>query len=150
MRVIGFLSSQSPDPSAHLVAAFRQGLNEIGFTEGQNVAIEYRWAAGLYLNSPLSKVTGRYWSDHHEDARPLYLPADAHFAGCIRASVWAIPPSQCQNTALSGRRYNARGCRPPGCVRNDLVCEAQIDRLVFVVNLCPGGWKHRCQRQHSN
>jgi putative ABC transport system substrate-binding protein len=42
MRVIGFLSSQSPDPSAHLVAAFRQGLNEIGFIEGQKVAIEYR------------------------------------------------------------------------------------------------------------
>jgi hypothetical protein len=48
MRVVGFLSSQSPDPSAHLVAAFRQGLNEIGFIEGQNVAIEYRWAEGRY------------------------------------------------------------------------------------------------------
>jgi putative ABC transport system substrate-binding protein len=52
MRVIGFLSSQSPDPSAHLVAAFRQGLNGIGFIEGQNVAIEYRWAEGLYDQLP--------------------------------------------------------------------------------------------------
>ena len=52
MRVIGFLSSQSPDPSAHLVAAFRQSLNEIGFIEGQNVAIEYRWAEGLYDQLP--------------------------------------------------------------------------------------------------
>ncbi len=52
MRVIGFLSSQSPDPSAHLVAAFRQGLNGIGFIEGQNVAIEDRWAEGLYDQLP--------------------------------------------------------------------------------------------------
>ena len=44
--VIGFLSGESPDTSTHLVTAFRQGLNEVGFVEGQNVAIEYRWALG--------------------------------------------------------------------------------------------------------
>jgi putative tryptophan/tyrosine transport system substrate-binding protein len=42
--VIGFLNSGSPAPYAPMVAAFRQGLKEIGYSEGQNVAIEFRWA----------------------------------------------------------------------------------------------------------
>lgn len=44
LPLIGFLSGASPAPFAHLVAAFRQGLGDSGFVEGQNVAIEYRWA----------------------------------------------------------------------------------------------------------
>ena len=46
MPVVGFLSSTSPVARAHLVTAFRQGLFETGYVEGQNVAIEYRWARG--------------------------------------------------------------------------------------------------------
>src|SRR6478752_9244712 len=48
MPVIGFMSSVSAAPSAHLVAAFRDGLKAIGFVEGQNVAIDFRWADGQY------------------------------------------------------------------------------------------------------
>jgi putative ABC transport system substrate-binding protein len=44
MPVVGFLRMTSAADSAHLAAAFRQGLKESGFTEGQNVAIEYRYA----------------------------------------------------------------------------------------------------------
>ena len=48
-RVIGFLHLGSPEPVAlSNVAAFRQGLNETGFIDGRNVAIEYRWARGQY------------------------------------------------------------------------------------------------------
>jgi len=52
MPVIGFLSSRSLDADAQLVTAFRQGLNEGGFVEGRNVAIEYGWAEGQYDRLP--------------------------------------------------------------------------------------------------
>jgi putative ABC transport system substrate-binding protein len=52
LPVIGFMSSRSPEDSAHLVAAFRQGLAENGFVEGQTVAIEFRWAHGDYDRLP--------------------------------------------------------------------------------------------------
>src|SRR5262249_746606 len=44
--VIGYLSARSPDDTWHLVEAFRRGLREAGFVEGQNATIEYRWALG--------------------------------------------------------------------------------------------------------
>jgi putative ABC transport system substrate-binding protein len=50
--VIGFLSGVSPGPYGPFVAAFRQGLSETGYVEGQNLAIEYRWAEGSYDRLP--------------------------------------------------------------------------------------------------
>jgi putative tryptophan/tyrosine transport system substrate-binding protein len=46
LPTIGFLNGGSPDGFAPMVASFRQGLNEAGYVEGQNVAIEFRWAEG--------------------------------------------------------------------------------------------------------
>src|SRR5215831_13120667 len=53
MPVIGFLSAYPPDSFArHILAAFHRGLKELGYFEGQNVAIEYRWSADEYDRLP--------------------------------------------------------------------------------------------------
>ena len=61
MPVIGYLSARSPEDTTHLVAAFRRGLAENGCVEGQNVAIEYRWALGQVDRLPAlaAELAGR-------------------------------------------------------------------------------------------
>ena len=52
MPVIGFLSAASPDTNADRMRGFRQGLKDTGYVEGENVAIEYRWAEGQLIGCP--------------------------------------------------------------------------------------------------
>jgi len=52
MPIVGFLSARSQKDSMNLAPAFRAGLGEIGYNEGQNVTIEYRWAEGHYDRLP--------------------------------------------------------------------------------------------------
>ena len=52
MLIIGFMSGRSPEDSADVASAFRQGLADTGFIEGQTVKIEYRWANGDYDKLP--------------------------------------------------------------------------------------------------
>jgi putative tryptophan/tyrosine transport system substrate-binding protein len=61
LPVIGFLSSRSLVESTHLIAAFREGLREKGYLEGQHLQIEYRWAEGQYDRLPhlASDLVGR-------------------------------------------------------------------------------------------
>src|SRR6516165_7632232 len=50
--VVGFLNAASPGPLRQQVAAFLEGLKEAGYVEGQNLAVEYRWARGQYDRLP--------------------------------------------------------------------------------------------------
>jgi len=52
MPVVGFVNAGSPEASASHAAAFRKGLNETGYVEGQNVAVEYHWLEGQYDRLP--------------------------------------------------------------------------------------------------
>jgi putative ABC transport system substrate-binding protein len=52
MLAIGYLSARSREDTQHLLAAFRNGLMQSGYVEGQNVSIEYRWALGQYDRLP--------------------------------------------------------------------------------------------------
>src|SRR5262245_29044187 len=53
MPMVGFLDSRSPDGLTDRVRHFRQGMKEIGYVEGENVAIEYRWAEGQFDRLPV-------------------------------------------------------------------------------------------------
>jgi putative ABC transport system substrate-binding protein len=52
MPVVGFVNAGAPDDSARVAAAFRKGLNEAGYVEGQNVTVEYHWLEGRYDRLP--------------------------------------------------------------------------------------------------
>src|SRR5206468_12940403 len=52
MPVTGFLNAASSGPLRQQIAAFHEGLKEAGYVEGQNVAVEYRWAEGQYDRLP--------------------------------------------------------------------------------------------------
>src|SRR6516164_10808337 len=63
MPVVGLLSPLSPGPAAHVLDAFRRGLAETGYVEGQNVAIEYRLTEGRFDRFPeqVADLVGARW-----------------------------------------------------------------------------------------
>ena len=84
MPVIGFLRSTPEKPFAHIVAAFRQGLKETGFVEGQNVAIEQRWADNRLDQLPqlAADLIGR---------QPAVIVGNAPAVDAARSATAAIP-----------------------------------------------------------
>jgi hypothetical protein len=89
MPVVGFLGGTSPDTFADRVRAFRQGLKDTGYVEGENVAIEYRWAEGHY--GRLLALTGgkccdssgiEFWMRHAKGT--THERSWHRFASCLR------------------------------------------------------------------
>jgi len=106
MPVIGVLSSGSP-VAAPLMAAFRQGLSETGYVEGQNVAIEYRWAEGHYDRLPAlaADLVGRKVDLIMASSPPSALAAK---------SATLDDPDRLQAWRRSGRGRAGRQPRPAG------------------------------------
>jgi putative tryptophan/tyrosine transport system substrate-binding protein len=92
MPVIGFLNGGSSKGYQSLVAAFHQGLSESGYVEGQNLAIEYRWADGDYEKLPrlATDLVDRHVSAIFANA-PAVLPAKR--AAAIQSSLVSCPVS---------------------------------------------------------
>jgi putative ABC transport system substrate-binding protein len=86
MRVIGFINSSSPDTYSHLLRAFRQGLKDNGYVEGENVAIEYRWADGQFDRLPA--LAGELV---RQPVATLVATGGAHSALVAKAATTMIP-----------------------------------------------------------
>ena len=84
MPVVGFLNSASPGNYVPMVAAFRQGLKEAGYVEGQNVAVEYRWAEGQYDRVPVIAL-------ELVDRRVAVLVANTPGVLAVKAAITTTP-----------------------------------------------------------
>src|SRR5215469_4739869 len=112
LPVVGFLSSRSPEESAHLVEAFRGGLKDGGFIEGQSVSLEFRWAHGDY-----DHTTGRGNNGWDHSCSRLHCWCRGgranllHFRARKFASVRLTQSDGCRES------HNPTNGAAPGCCR---------------------------------
>src|SRR5438270_11924066 len=86
MQVIGYLHSSSQELNVALVAAFRKGLSEAGYIEGQNAAIEFRWAAGQ-----IDRLPGLAADLVRQRVAVIATPASTPAALAAKAATTTIP-----------------------------------------------------------
>src|SRR5215467_752783 len=117
MPVIGFIRDGSAEPNARYAAAFRKGLNETGYVEGQNVTVEYHWLEGQYDRLPalLADLVRRQVAVIATPGTALSLGAKA--ATTVRPfvlpcwSIHAIPQSSRSRCARYRRPLPPWGCK---------------------------------------
>jgi putative tryptophan/tyrosine transport system substrate-binding protein len=112
MPVIGFLRSTSRAPFENLVTAFGQGLKEAGFVDGQNVAIEYRYAddqpdrlpvlVAELIHRPVAVIVGNLIASLAAKAATTTIPMSSR-AGATRSGTASSPAS-------TGRAATSRAC----------------------------------------
>jgi hypothetical protein len=141
LPVIGFMSSRSPEDSAHLLEAFHRGLREGGFIDGENVAISFRWARGDY--SLLPTLATDLVSRRVSVISALGGPSSALAAKRATSTIPIV-------TSLSAPHRPSRELQPTGRQRNRLWSRDRSDRCETpraVARLGAGGPSLRSPRQ---